>query len=421
MKNTLKQLILRFQERGLPNDLRPRAKDLTPFLQTNNAVVITGPRRAGKTYLLFQFMQGAGCSRKQIVYINFEDNVLVDFTHKNFQDLMNAYQELYPGETPFFFLDEIHEVPQWERFVRTLVDNRYRVFVTGSNARLLSKEYATLLGGRYLELELYPLSFREFLSFKDVNGLENILYSERRFEILALFEEYLNYGGFPEVVLTQDIRLKEKIIDAYFKTAFFKDIIERFRIRDEALFEVILKKTSENLGKPFSFRSVANKVKQLGHSASTKTIVHYLQCAIHGYLLRASFLKRESVLRRESERKFYFIDNGYLNTFFVSPNFGKKLENVIAVALTIQGKKLFYYRNQTEIDFILEDGMPLQVCQDISHQETLQRELKSLKKYLTQTGLGEGLILSWNETDTVTIENKTIRIIPAWYFLLTHI
>ncbi len=421
MKNVLKTLILRFHEKGIPDDLIPRENNLAPLLETKNAVVITGPRRAGKTYLMFQIMKELGLPLSEIVYINFEDNVLVDFMPANFEDILTAYQELYAGKKPFLFLDEIHTVRGWELFVRKLVDNRYRVFITGSNAQLLSKEYATHLGGRYLEMEIYPLNFREFLKFKNMSVDRNILYSERRFQILSLFEEYVLFGGFPEIILTPNVELKDKLIDSYYKTAFFRDIVDRFKIKDETLFEIVLKKTAENIGQPFSFRSISNKLKPLGYSVSPKTIIKYFEYAIQGFLLIPSNLMRESLITRERERKMYFIDNGYLKTFFISQNMSKKFENTIATNLFFNGKSLYYFRNSMEIDFVLDQHIPLQVSYALTEPTALQREINGLIKYLKYIGSKEGYLLTWNETDTVERDGKLINIIPAWYFLLFNL
>jgi len=421
MKEILKKLIVRFQESGVPDDLIHRELNSAPFLETQNAVVITGPRRAGKTYLMFQMMRELKLPLSDIVYLNFEDNVLVDFTPRNFEDILTAYQELYPKKKPVLFLDEIHTVPRWELFVRKLVDNRFKVFVSGSNAHLLSKEYATSLGGRYLETEIFPLNFREFLKFKNFPIDHNIIYSERRFQVLSLFEEYVQFGGFPEVCLAQNTVLKEKLIDAYYHTAFFRDIVDRFKIKDETLFEIVLKKTAENIGQPFSFRSIRNKLQPLGYSVSLKTIIHYFEYAVQGYLLIPSVLMRESVISREKERKMYFIDNGYLQTFFVYQNMSKKLENTIATNLLFNGKTLQYFRNSTKIDFVLKEGIPLQVSYSLSDPETLHREINGLIAYLKYAGSKTGYILTWNESDSVVRNGKTLKIMPAWYYLLFDI
>jgi predicted AAA+ superfamily ATPase len=355
------------------------------------------------------------------VYLNFENNVLADFTSRNFEDILIAYKELYGNRSPVLFLDEVHRIPQWELFVRKLVDTRYRVFITGSNARLLSQEYATHLGGRYLELEIFPLTFREFLQFKNISYNEHILYSDQRFEILTQFEEYLQLGGFPEIVLTQNRLLKEKLIETYFKTAFFRDIVDRFKIRDEILFEIILKKTAENIGQPFSFRSIKNKLHTLGFRVSPKTIVQYFDYAIRGYLLVPSYLRRESVVQKEKERKMYFIDNGYLGTYYLSPNRGKILENAVALNFRFNGEKLFYFRNTLEIDFVMKDEIPVQVTYDFSDETTQQREIRGLFRYLQFTGKKEGYILTWNDSAHLEQEGKQIHIVPAWYFLLFFI
>ena len=411
-------MILRFQETGIPNDLVPRNVDLSPLLETKNAVVISGPRRAGKTYFMFQIMKALQKPIKDIVYINFEDNVLVGFLPGDFEDILRAFKELYPHSKPILFLDEVHIVPQWELFVRKLVDTRHKVFVTGSYAEPLSREYATKLGGRYLEQEIFPLSFKEFLRFKDINFDKNVLYSDHRYHILDAFEEYVTYGGFPEVTLSENPLLKEKLLDSYFKTAFFRDIVDRFKIRDGRLFEIILKKAAENVGQPFSFRSILNKAQNLGYKASLKTIVNYFELATRGYLLLPSYLKRESVVQREKERKFYFIDNGYLKTFFISANLGRLLENAVATNLYFATKSLHYFRNKMEIDFVLEKSFPVQVVYNLSDESTFRREIQALIKYLNLTGQKNGLLLTWNEANTFEEGEKRIQLLPAWYYLL---
>ena len=421
MKEVLKSLILRFQEKGIPSDLIARETDLQPYLKTKNAVVISGPRRAGKTYLMFQIMKEMGLPSDSIIYINFEDNVLADFTTNNFEDILTSYKELYHNKKPVLFLDEIHTVPKWELFVRKLVDNRYKVFVTGSNSQLLSKEYATLLGGRYLEIEIFPLDFKEFLKFKNITYDEKILYSDKRFKILALFDEYMNFGGFPEITLSNDTVLKEKLIDAYFKTAFFRDIVDRYNIRDETLFEIILKKAAENIGQPFSFRSIKNKLQPFGYSVSLKTIIKYFEYAVNGYLLIPSLLKRESLIRREGSRKIYFIDNGYLQSFYISENFSKKFENIIALNLFFNKKPLFFFRNTIEIDFVVDSISPIQVSYSLADENTLKREINSLVKYCTKFGHEPAYILTRNDTQTILQNGITVKILPAWYFLLFEI
>ncbi len=418
MKDVLKELIIRFQENGIPEDFIERNVQLAPFLESKNALVISGPRRAGKTYLMFQIMKTLNVPFQNYVYLNFEDNVLIDFTPKNFEDILNAFKELYPGKKPVLFLDEIHRIPQWELFVRKLVDTKHQVFVTGSNAQLLSKEYATQLGGRYLELQVFPLSFKEFLQFKNFQYDRNILYSDQRFQLLALFEEYVEFGGFPEVVLAQNVLLKDKLIDSYFKTAFFRDVVDRYKVKDETMFEVVLKKTAENVGQPFSFRSIQNKIQALGYQVSIKTIVKYFDYATKSFLLLPSYFQRESVAKREKERKFYFIDNGYLKTFFISKNLSKKLENAVAVNLVAKGKRLQYFRNTLEIDFILDDFTPVQVAYQITSPETQKREVESLIKYLNYVNQNQGYLLTWNETATIEQDSKTIKVLPVWYFLL---
>jgi len=418
MKEILKNLILRFQESGIPRDLIHRDLDLEPYLHTYNAVVIAGPRRAGKTYLLFQFMATMMRDLREIIYLNFEDNVLVDFTFSDLEQILVAYQELYPGRKPSLFLDEVHNIPRWELFVRKLVDRKYRVFVTGSNAELLSKEYATKLGGRYLELEVFPLSFKEFLKFKKVTYDEKVLYSDVAYQLLALFREYIDYGGFPEVVLAQDPVLKEKLIEAYFRTATYRDVLRRYKIKDEVGFEIVLKKTAENIGKPFSFRSVVKKLRPLGYHLGTQTIINYYDYAVKGYLLFPASQWRESMLKRESERKMYFVDNGYLRTFLVTENLSKKFENTVARYFYFDKKKLYYFRSACEIDILAGDMAPIQVSYSLSSPEAEEREIKCLWKYLDLTDSSAGYILTWNERRTIRRGDKRIYVLPFWYISL---
>ncbi len=379
MREILKEIILEFHDKGIPEDLIDRDINIDFINMKKFAKIIVGPRRAGKTYFLFQIMKAIKKPINNFVYINFEDNRLIDFTYKNFEDILKAYYELYPEKKPFLFLDEIHNINKWEFFVRRLVDGGFEVFLTGSNSHLLSKEYATKLGGRYVEILIFPLSFKEFLKFKNFKYGKNIIYSKKKFLLLKYFNEYLKFGGFPGIV-NLDENKKFLILKQYFNTVVYKDIVARYSLKDAKILDLLIKKLSENVTNPFSFRSIVKKFKLLGFNTNVKTLSKYYEHLIDAYFIINSVQKKQSFKEKEMERKCYFVDNGYLSLFYVYENKPKLLENLVAIYLYKKKEHLFYYRERGEVDFVDPD---IQVTWELN-EENKKREIENFLKFLKE-------------------------------------
>lgn len=221
--------------------------------------------------------------REKIIYINFEDPRLLPFEARNFEVLLDSYRELYPGLYPeldtakaYFFLDEIQVVKNWEIAVRRIYDSgKFFVFITGSSSRLLSSEMATQLRGRALTFELFPFSFKEVLNARGIKIDELTFYSGMRFSILKAFEEYLSYGGFPEVVLTEEKELKLRILKSYVKTMFLKDLVERYEIRNQVVMRELVKYLATNVSSLFSVSAFFRWIKQ-AYPVTKRTLINYL-------------------------------------------------------------------------------------------------------------------------------------------------
>ena len=412
MKEVIKRIIVEFHEEGLPKDLIEREIDIKKYLVKGHAKVIVGPRRAGKTYLMFQIMKTLGKEIENYIYIDFEDNRLIGFNHQNFEEILEAYFSLYPDRKPILFLDEIHNVDGWEYFVRRLVNKGYEVFITGSNSKLLSREYSTKLGGRYVEMQVLPLSFREFLLFKGIKPYKRMAYSTQRFKMIKLFDEYLKYGGFPTVVKEKS---KELLLKSYYDTVVFGDVVARNHVEEEKVLEVLIKKIAENITNPYSFNSLVKKMKSLNIETNVKLLSTYYKYLEDAFFVLTSTIERDSVLRRERERKSYLIDNGYLSLFYVKENKEKLLENLVAIELFRRGEKLRYFRNSHEVDFA--GKVPIQVCYSLN-DENKEREVKALLSYMEERGRKKGYIITYEQRGEIKKGSKTIHIVPFWYFSL---
>ncbi len=413
MEKTLKTIITNFHEKGLP-PLIERKIPLNHYLINNVAKVIVGPRRAGKTYLMFQIMKYLKKPIEDYIYIDFEDNRLAGFTSQNFEDILSAYYSLYPNKTPILFLDEVHNVKGWELFVRRLLNEGYDVYVSGSNANLLSKEYATKLAGRYVEIPVFPLSFKEFIKFKGIEINKNIIHSKRRFVILKTFDEYMRYGGFPKLVnLSKEQRLM--LLKTYYQTTILRDVMARYKITDINLIDTFIKKLTENITNPYSFNSIVKNLKNMGIETNVKTLSTYYKYLEEVFFVLTSKVKKESFLKRHLERKTYLVDNGYLNLFYINENLDKRLENTVATELFKREKCLFYYKNAKEVDFVFK-GIPIQVTYELG--DNRQREVESLSKYMELKGKKKGYILTYNQEETIKVHHGTIYVEPAWKFFL---
>lgn len=393
---------------------------------TKHIVVVTGARRSGKSYLLRQFVKkliSQGLPKTDTLMINFEDPRFLELDTNLLQKIYEVYLEmLKPQGQPYIFLDEVQEVKHWEKWVCSIHElGKAKIILSGSNAKLLSREFATLLTGRHLDLTIFPLSFKEFLHFKNLTVADDLDLINKRIEIKTLLNEYLESGSFPEVVLRER---KKEILLSYFDDILNKDLVRRYRIRRGEKLNALAKFYLTNISSPITFNSLE---KFLGVSAST--IEKYSEYLHVAYL--TFFLKRFSFKIKEQEkspRKVYTIDPGLANAigFRFTQNTGRLAEN--AVFLELQRRKavnpeieVYYWKDtlQREVDFVIKRGLKLkqliQVCWEIEEPQTKSRELRGLSKAMDKLGVSEGLVI----TGDYESEDKPFKFIPLWKWLLT--
>lgn len=424
-KELLKTIITDSQARTLPK-IWPRS--LTLPLDSGKIVTLTGVRRSGKTYHLFDLMdklRDNGVANEQLLYVNFEDERL----HLDGSDMdliLQAYQELYPDldmSTCYFFFDEVQEVNGWEKFVDRLYSSiSQHVFITGSNSKLLSRDIATALRGRTVTFEVYPLSFSEFVNV--IRPGLNPHTSKDKAKLASLFKRFMHEGGFPEIVMqTQD--LKDRILQEYFNVMLLRDLVERYGISQVAVLKYFCKRVISASACEFSVNKVYNDLKSQGYSVSKDTLYAYRDNVEAIYLGRFIPKYSESVVRSEgSQKKAYAIDAGLgaAIDFKFGEDVGRKLETVVALELLKQDKQITYYQDSAECDFIVIDKgratEAIQVTVNVYDEETRKREIKGLAQCCKRFGLDVGVIITLDYEETAEVNGLTVRIIPAWKYFL---
>jgi len=432
LKEKLKIILSEFQaapfppmlERELPVDLSVVNSPVT------KVITIIGPRRAGKTFFLFQLMQRLltdGLDIRDFVYVNFEDERILPMAATDLHLILDAWHELHDRENkPILFFDEIQNITGWENFVRRLVDQGHNIFVSGSNSKLLSSDIAAALRGRTLTYALFPFSFREFLAIQGIGPEKNLLYGPKRHRAQQLFESYLAIGGYPEVVQLEDDQTRTRILQDYFHAIFYRDLVERYRIKHSELLRQWLGILMMNIASLVSFRKIENDFKSRGMRVSSSTLAtfsRYVEDIFFGFFVE---MYSDSVRKRQiNPKKFYLIDQGLHNflTLSFSANKGRVLENLVFLELKRRGREIYYYRTKSggEIDFLIRDDAGarlIQVCHNLANIETANREKKALLQGMKELGLDNGLILTSNEKRDEKTENGTLFIRPVWEWLI---
>ena len=422
-KNSIKQIIVDFHKEPLPNVIERNVK--IP-IGSNKIISLIGVRRAGKTFTLIQIMHQLlkkNIKKNKIIYINFEDERL-DLKADELELIIQAYAELYPNNNfkeCYIFFDEIQVVENWEKFVRRIYDTLTKnIFITGSNSKLLSREIATSLRGRTLSYEIFPLDFKEFLKFKNVKP--DFYHTTTKAKIVNLFYEYLTYGGFPEIIFLDNKELKIKTLQNYFEVMLYKDLVERYEIKQITLLKFFLKRLFEQITSPVSINKIYNDVKSQGYKISKDRLYEFAEYIENIYIGLFSKKYSISILKTEfSAKKFYTIDNGLLNavTFKYSQDYGKLFENLVFMELKKAGKDVFYYKNRKECDFLyFENNTPLlvQACFDTSEKNTLNREIESLKSIMEFFNIKKGYIVTGDTENIIKNKNFEIELIPFYRF-----
>ncbi len=388
-------------------------------------VVVSGARRSGKSTLLQQFckslMEG-GVRKEDILIVNLEDPRFRDLDIETLNKIYETYQtEMDPKKGHYVILDEVQVVQQWEKFARYLHESKKaHVFLTGSSSKLLSSEYSTVLAGRHVDMEVYPLSFREFLKFRGVEIKEKIEIISKRHEIKRRVSEYLKWGGFPKSTLLQSEQDKKELLGIYFRDILIKDIAMRHRIKNIVKLEELAKYYLSNISSLQSFNKIKNML-----NLSIDTVERFSRYFSDAYLIffikKFSFSEKGQIL---NPRKVYCIDNGIRNAagFVFLENLGRLMENAVFLELKRKGKEIFYWKGKKEIDFLVKEDLKvkqlIQVCYDIEDKEAKKRETEALLEGMKEFKLKEGLIITWDYEGVEEIKGEKIVYIPLWKWLL---
>jgi predicted AAA+ superfamily ATPase len=414
-KLIIKSLIAEKQKEIIGIELVERPLEL----ETAANYIFVGLRRAGKSYLMYQHIQGliksGQASIEDILYINFEDERISSIKAEELHLFPECFNEMF-DKKPFIFLDEIQNIIGWEKFARRLADSKYRVFITGSNAKMLSKEMHTTLGGRFIAKEVFPFSFKEYLSFFQVTLNRNWEYDDTRIQVVKLFEDYFYYGGFAESFPLKD---KRSWLNSLYQKVLLGDIISRNGIRNENAIKVIAKKLAESVMQPSSLARIKNIVDSTGTTVARNTLVDYLQLLNDAYLVFGISNFSDKLSDKETYKKRYFYDNGLLNNFLFEPE-TKLLENIVAIYLKQKyGDDLYFYKKNIEVDFFIpNDHRAIQASFRIADDTTRQREVKALLRLSEIHDLTTLEIVTWDEETTIQENGTTIQVLPVWKWLL---
>jgi len=402
-------------------------KKIGELSKAKEIAVITGIRRCGKSTSLLQFCKdliNLGIRKEDILIINFEDPRL-----KNLNlDLLNKIYEIYltelnPSEKHYVILDEIQIIEGWEKFARFLHENKkINVFITGSSSKLLSSEYSTVLAGRHLDLEIKPLSFREYLFFKKIEIKNNLDISKKRHEIKRVFADYLKEGGFPKVTLMNNEKDKRDLLEVYFRDIIIKDIVQRYNIKEVNKLNELAKYYLTNVSTLQSFNNIKNVLKL--NLDTVERFSYYLSSVfLLNFVKKFSYSEKEQIL---NPRKIYCADNGLRSSvaFVFSEDYGRLAENIVFNELNKKDSEIYYWKSQKqeEVDFIIKKKQKIiqaiQVCWNIDKPETKEREIEVLVKACKELKLKEGLILTEDTSSNETVEGIKISFQPIWKWLL---
>ncbi len=416
--NVLKQVIL--EQIELIQDAKIIDRDYD--FEKNVNYILVGLRRAGKSTLLYKIARElveAGCDWSQIVYVNFEDDRLLGFTKDDFNDIVETAYELTDAKEIYYFFDEIQIIDGWEHFARRMADQKKHVYITGSNAKMLSSEMEKVLGGRYLSKMIMPFSLSESLDYKEIAHDDNALLTTSKVaKVRRGCQEYISSGGFPEAQLLTN---KREYIKSVYEKVLLGDIMEREKINNKMALRLMIKKIAETVMHEISFNTLAGNIKATGIKTSTDSMIDYTSYAENAYLLFRNRNYVSKFAEKESTPRFYFYDNGLLSLFLIDKP-SVLLENTVAVYLKRRfGEEVYYFKSsQTgiDIDFYLpEENCAIQVAYSLETAE--DRETKSLISFAEKTEGIQRLIIVTNEEErTITKGDHIIEVVPVYKYLL---
>jgi Predicted ATPase (AAA+ superfamily) len=428
----LREIFLDFQDMDLPTGI---ARQVSVSQVPGKATVCIGVRRSGKSTFMFQLMkklQDTGVARQNILYLNFFDDRLHSLQHDKLAVILEAYFSLYPekknAEKVYCFFDEIQVIPGWEPFVdRLMRTENCEVYITGSSAQMLSREIATQMRGRAISWEMFPFSFLEFLDYKEINSA-GPLSTKKRLTIQKAFADYWETGGFPEVA-GLDRMLRIKIHQEYFNAMLFRDLVERHDIAHPKAVTDLAHWLMDNIGSLYSINNLTGYLKSLGHKVPKSAVSDYLEWFEDAFILFTVRIFDASLARVSTNpKKIYCVDHALVTSISsgILVNSGHLLENLVFTALRRLTPDIYYYKTRTgrEVDFITgrtgPSRMLVQVCESMADPHTRKRETTALAEAMSELQQAQGIIVTRNEEEQLTVFSGKIDVIPAWRFLLNH-
>lgn len=417
-KEILKTIIKEGQEDILAVELYER-----PFeFEKNGRYVMVGVRHAGKSYMLYQRARqllSEGHSINEMLYLNFDDERLFGTVKaENLDEILQAYSAMYTSK-PILFLDEIQNIDGWEHFARRLANQKYQVYVTGSNAKMLSRDIETVLGNRYLDADIYPYSFEEYLGAKGITLEENWMYGRQKNDVFYAFNEYFRWGGFPELVMYQN---KRRWLNRLYEKILLGDIVQRNHIQNETAVRLTIKRLAESVKQPISYNRIAHLIQSVGLRTTPASVMDYAKFAKDACLIFSVDNYASKFAEKETVKKHYFVDNGLLNIFINDPE-TSLLENLCAIHLYRRYEDGIYFWNKNvEVDFYIPGiNTGIQVCYSTTKDlNTFEREVSALESLDRIYPLEKMMVITFDEERVITLRSgKTVELIPAWKWLLT--
>ncbi len=389
----------------------------------NKVISLLGPRRSGKTSVLFALIAELrkNLPREQILYINFEDDRLYPLELADMDRLLTAYFDLYPAmreQKVYFLFDEIQEIPHWEKFIRRVYDTLdCRIFLTGSSSKFLSKEIATGLRGRTISYEVFPLSFREFLSFKNIAA--DVHSSKSQSAIRNALTEFLTQGSFPETV-GLDWDLARRVIQEFIDLIIYRDIAERHGIQNASLLKYLTKHLFVNMANPLSANKLYNDLKSQGFKVGRTTVYDYLNYLEDAFLIfQVPKFSRSVREQAVNPKKTYGIDTGIKHAMSIGHDWGRLYENTVFLELRRHGHSIHYWKDKQEVDFLVNETHLINVAYEMDAPQTRAREINGLVEAALSLGLLEATLVSADVEETVEKKGVHIQIIPLWKWHLT--
>ena len=420
-KAVFQQIVLDFFDNPLQNVL---SRDIKIPTDIPKIISLLGPRRAGKTYVMYDLILQLRkeVPKERIVYINLEDDRLFPLELSDLDEFLTGYYELFPfhkDQIVWFFFDEIQEVPNWEKFIRRLFDQETcRIYLTGSSSKLLSRELASVLRGRSIPFEIFPLSFSEFLRF------QNIVFEPRSSKGQALLYHYLpmymKQGGYPELIFVPK-EFHNKVINEYLDLMLYRDLTERFSVKQPQLMKYLLKYLLANIANPLSIQKVFRDIKSQGYQVGKNTIYNYVSHLEEAFIIfRVSRFSTSIRKQAINPIKIYTVDSALKYAMSIQQDLGSMFENQVFLTLRRRGIQPFYFLENQELDFYFDKKGLYNACYSLNDPSTREREIKGCFEAMEYFQLNYAEIITWNERDSIIQNNKTITIRPLWELLFSN-